>query len=528
MDPRLLEVRRRLRDDFEFYAPAALKIRTKEGTIVPFRFNPAQRVLSRVVEEQHRAHGRVRVIILKARQMGLSTYVGGRLYFRVSQSQAKKAIVVTHHADSTRALFDMTRRFHTECPEALRPSTRYSSRKELEFDVLDSGYVVATAGGEAVGRAQTISHAHLSEVAFWPASAAQDNFNAVMQAIPDRPDTEVYIESTANGVSGIFYEMWQGAVRGDNGFAAVFLPWFIDPTYRAAVSEPLERTPDEERLVALAEREWSVNIDDEQLMFRRRKIAQHGLELFQQEYPATADEAFLTTGRPVFHPMRVTEMLDAAREPKLRMSLFNGVWEEQPRGELAMFYEHDPAETYYIGADIGMGVKRDWSVAQVFDSKNRQVAVLRDQIEPDHFATVLYHLGRHFNDARIIPEANNHGILTCYRLAKELNYPNVFQEVIYDKVTDTETVRVGFTTNAKTKPLVIDKLRAKVRDREITIHDRTTLEEMRSFIVTETGSMQAERGCHDDTVMALALCNHINEGTFTPIVNMDDWYVKLE
>lgn len=522
MDPKLLEIRRRLLDDFAYYAPAALKIRTKAGEVVPFQFNAAQKRLSDAVNQQYESEKRVRVIILKARQMGLSTYVGGRLYFRVSQRQAKKAIVVTHHADSTRALFDMTKRFHDQCPEALRPSTRYSSRRELQFDRLDSGYTVATAGGDAIGRGETFTHAHLSELGFWPRSSAAENFNGLMQAIPNTADTEIYIESTGNGVSGLFYDTWHGAVRGENGFVPVFLPWFIDRGYREAVPAGFERTPEEKELVKL------FKLNNGQLMFRRRKIAQNGLELFQQEYPATADEAFLTTGRPVFHPGRIAEMLRSAREPVARLALEGARWETHPRGELACFLPHDPAETYYIGADVGMGVQRDWSVAQVFDSAGRQAAVFRAQVDPDYFATVLYHLGKFFNEAKIVPESNNHGILTCVRLAKDLGYPNVYQEVIYDKIMDTETVRIGFSTNVKSKPLVIDKLRAKVRDSEIEVYDRTTLEEMRSFVVTETGSMESERGCHDDTVMALALCNHINEGVFTPIRNDEGWYVKTE
>ena len=112
------------------------------------------------------SEGKIRVIILKARQQGLSTYTGGYLYFSVSQNSAKKAMVITHHSDSTRALFDMTKRFHENCPDILKPHTKYSSRRELTFDVLDSSYVVATAGGDAVGRGETLTHVHASELAY--------------------------------------------------------------------------------------------------------------------------------------------------------------------------------------------------------------------------------------------------------------------------------------------------------------------------------------------------------------------------
>jgi hypothetical protein len=516
-----LAVRQRLYDDFEFYAEHALKIRNKAADIVPLRLNEAQRRLNVAIEDQMAQTGRVRLIILKARQMGLSTVVGGRLFWNVSQRRAKKAIVVTHHADSTRALFDMTRRYFDTIPEVLKPSTRYSSRKELQFDKLDSGYVVATAGGDSIARGETIFYAHLSELAFWPKSSAAENFNGLSQAISPAPGSEVYIESTANGVTGIFYDFWKASERGDTGYQCVFLPWFIDPTYREAVPEGFERTPDEQKLVG------QHGLDDGQLMFRRVKISQNGLDLFRQEYPATADEAFLTTGRPVFHPERIVELKEA-RPPFIeRLALEGSEFLDHPRGELKVYLPYDPAETYYIGADVGAGVQRDFSCAQVQDSQRRQVACLRAQFDPDYFATVLYHLGTRYNNALLAVESNNHGILTCARLSKDFNYENFYTQVVYDKTTDEDTVKLGFATTSKSKPLIIDKLRAHVRDREVHIYDEQTLEEMGTYVVNENGAMEAEKGCHDDTVMALAICNHVNDGAFAPIVNLDNWYVKL-
>ena len=112
--------------------------------VKPLKLNAAQQILQDSIEKQIRAEGEVRIVILKARQQGISTHVGGYFYFNVSQRKAQKCMVVTHSADSTRALFDMTKRYHENCPHLLNPHTKYSSRKELSFDVLDSSYVVAT------------------------------------------------------------------------------------------------------------------------------------------------------------------------------------------------------------------------------------------------------------------------------------------------------------------------------------------------------------------------------------------------
>ena len=129
MQKKLVQIRKRLLNDFSFYSNSALKIRTKAGEISPLTLNSAQQILDKAVTDQLATEGKVRIIILKARQQGLSTYTGGYLYFSVSQKAACKAMVITHHADSTRALFDMTKRFHEHCPEILKPHTKYSSRR---------------------------------------------------------------------------------------------------------------------------------------------------------------------------------------------------------------------------------------------------------------------------------------------------------------------------------------------------------------------------------------------------------------
>lgn len=519
---RRLEVRRKLKSDFDYYAPRALKIRTKDGEIAPLNLNVAQQRLLDSIKAQYAQEGKVRVIILKARQMGLSTAVGGYMYWWTSQRQAQKAMVVTHHSDSTKALFDMTRRFYDNTPEALKPTTRYSSRKELNFAKLDSGYAVATAGGESVGRGETITVAHLSELAFWPKNTAKDILNGILQAIPNRKNTAVFIESTANGVSGEFYDMWKGAVDGTNGYVPVFLPWFIQDEYREPVPAEFERTPEEDRLVE------EHGLDDEQLMFRRRKIAQNGIDLFRQEYPSTADEAFLTSGRPVFIPELLASMMEKAPRTAPTLGLMGEKFVEDRRGELKEFRPLDPSDTYYIGADVAMGVRDgDWSVAQILDSKKRQAAVWRGQVNPDYFADILQALGFRYNTAKIAVESNNHGILTCTRLGKDYAYPNFFTETVYDKLDDKDTVNLGFRTTTKTKPLIIDQLRATIRDGEMEINDRTTIQELMTYVVNDNGNMEADAGCHDDCVTSLALANHIHEGVFTPVVSTDDFYLDV-
>lgn len=521
MDEPKREVRKRLLEDFEFYAKHALKIRTKEGTVAPLILNEAQRQFCTTVINQLQTTGKVRVVVLKGRQQGLSTVIEAILFWWTTQHKAVKAIVMTHQAESTKALFDMVRRYFEHCPAILKPKTKYSSRKELSFDVLDSSYMVATAGGEGVGRGETLQLAHLSEAAFYPPATARENINGLMQAIPNTPGTMVFIESTANGIANPFHSIWKSSVEGQSEYEAVFIPWFIQKEYREPVPAKFERTPDE---IGLVEK---FSLDDEQLMFRRKKIAVNGVEMFNQEYPCTADEAFLTSGRPVFNSQTLNERLAETPEIVSRLALEGAEWEEHPRGELLLYKRVDPGETYYIGADVAMGIRGgDFSVAQILDSKKNQVGIYRSHVHPDYFAEILNSLGHFFNTARMGVENNNHGILTVTRLGKDLAYPNLYFETAVDKQTENETVTFGFRTTVKTKPLIIDQLRAALREDTLTLNDKLTVRELMTYVVTEDGKMEAEKGCHDDCVMSLAIANFIHEGRFDPVEVSEEHYFE--
>lgn len=515
-------VRKRLYEDFEFYAKHALKIRTKEGAITPLVLNDAQKIFMKTVIRQLQTTGKVRVVVLKGRQQGLSTIIEGIIYWWTSQHKAVKALVMTHQGDSTKALFDMCKRYHENVPQILKPHTKYSSKKELAFDLLDSSYMVATAGGESVGRGETIQLAHLSEVAFYPPATARDNVNGLLQSIPNSPGSFIFVESTANGIGNPYHDLWTNAVNGTNEFEAVFIPWFIQKEYRMDVPKGFERTPEEDELVK------KYGLDDEQLMFRRRKIAANSLELFQQEYPCHADEAFLTSGRPVFNPQQLHGLIEKAPEIVSRLELVTDEFEESPRGSLLLYKHHNPGEVYYIGADVAMGVRGgDWSVAQILDSKKQQVGIYRSQVHPDYFATVLEKLGYFFNTAKIAVENNNHGILTATRLGKDLAYPAMYFETAVDKQTENETVTYGFRTTVKTKPLIIDKLRQAFRENDITVNDKVTLREAMTYVVKDDGKLEAEAGCFDDCVMSLAIANFIHDGHYVPVEVSEDFYLEM-
>src|ERR1700721_381333 len=181
----------RLVSDLEFYAQELLKIRPKAGALSPFEFNPAQRELHRRIEEHKAQTGRVRVIVLKARQMGISTYVAARYYKATTSKPGLRTAIIGHEKPASRNLFNLVKRFHDLMPPEPRQSTGTSNAEEVIFDKLDSGFFVSVATLEGSGRSSTAQFLHASEAAFW--HSLQEQLAALVQTIPDLDGTEIII-----------------------------------------------------------------------------------------------------------------------------------------------------------------------------------------------------------------------------------------------------------------------------------------------------------------------------------------------
>jgi hypothetical protein len=292
-----LELRLKFKDDFVYFAQHALKIRPKEGDMIPFAINQSQRYLHLVAEKQLLETGKVRIIVLKGRQQGVSTYVAARFYWRCIHRRGARVFILCHEAKATENLFEMAKRYNDHNLPDLKPTTKSESSKTLYFNNLDSGYAVGTAGTKGVGRSSTIQMFHGSEVAFW--DHADEHATGVLQGVANIDDTEVFLESTANGMGNYFYSQWQLAERGESDFIAVFLCWYWMEEYTRPCDDDFELTADEFDLLNLYKKD---GLTAEHLHWRRFKImefatgGESGGWRFKQEYPMNAAEAFQTSG----------------------------------------------------------------------------------------------------------------------------------------------------------------------------------------------------------------------------------------
>ncbi|GAB4357176.1 MAG: hypothetical protein Kow00114_08600 [Kiloniellaceae bacterium] len=292
-------IRQKLKDDLPHYAERCLKIRSKAGKLQPLTLNDVQRHIHGRLEAQRAATGMVRALILKARQPGVSTYVGARFYWKVTHGQGLRAFILTHRDQATANLFAMAKRFHDGAPLPVKPATAASNAKELTFGRLDSGYQVGTAKAAGVGRSDTIQFFHGSEVAHW--ANAEEHAAGALQAVPREPGTEIILESTANGIGGLFYNLWQAALRGEGDYQAIFIPWFLHEDYASAPPagwRPPLAFADYAALHGLSAAQghwaWAKNAE---LAAAIGEPADGVTWRFRQEYPATAQEAFQVSGQ---------------------------------------------------------------------------------------------------------------------------------------------------------------------------------------------------------------------------------------
>ncbi len=505
------------------YIERFLKIRTKEGTVIPLRLNEPQRRLMNEIERQERAGKPVRVIILKARQMGFSTLTEALIFYRTATAFATDSMIVAHTDEATGNLFRMSRRYYDELPPVLRPMLRASNAQELDFNRptksratvkgLDSRIRCATAGGAGIGRSYTLRNLHLSEYAFWPGDKA-GTFTGLVQAVPDKPGTMIVIESTANGYDD-FKTKWDAAVtaqrRGEDGYVPVFFPWYEMREYRRAVPPGFQLTTEEREI------QQTYGLDDAQMAWRRWCIqAQCGgdIDLFRQEYPATPDEAFISTGRCVFDQAALVLRREQVRREPWARGMFRAekgkdgkilhyAWVEDQAGPIRIRKKPEPGAPYVIGGDTA-GTGSDWFAGQVLDNRTgEQVAVLHHQFGERMYAEQMYCLGRYYNDALIGVETN----YSTYpeMVLEDLDYPKLYVRERYDNYTGALAKAFGFDTNAKTRQVVVDGLKDMARSALETITDYDTLGEMLTFVYDAKWKAQAEQGEHDDLVMALGI-----------------------
>jgi hypothetical protein len=519
------------------WIPSRLKIIDKSGRMVPLVFNAVQERLLKAMLEQQRRGLPIRIIVLKARQKGISTAVEAVIFAFCNALSNRKGFVCAHDDEQSEELFRMAQLYQDELPEAEKHRTKYSSKKEIVFAAPHrSSVTVKTAGSKGLKRGSTLNYVHISEVAFYP--DPQRTLLSLLQAVPEQPGTLVVMESTANGASGEFYDRWNVAVKhqtekpGDlSGYLPFFVSWLAADEYTTPLVNGETLDPLDEDEIALQDRGASLP----HLKWRRHTIRDRcggSEDLFAQEYPSTPEEAFRVSGRPAI-PMKVL----AAHEKQIRPPLKRvRLWRDgkgkvqvepiqAPSAGWDIWEEPRQNHDYAVGGDVSEGVlsdidnpasEADYSAGVVLSRRfMRIVAVWHGRLDPDWFGEELLMAAEWYNHAWASPEVNAVGQAALVPFRRRA-YPFLYRRHTLPDAPQDEMQALGWRTG-QNRDFMIDAWLAACRPSTtgrdpINVPCAALVSEERTFIRRADGKREHQRGCHDDILFAafIALQIHLD------------------
>ncbi len=455
-------------------AELLLRVRDRSGRLRPLLANDAQQRF-----EQRR---RRRNIVLKARQMGMTTWVAGRFFLRTVTRPGTLTLQVAHTQSAAEAIFRIVQRMWEELPEELRKGPLRRSRAnvgQMVFPALDSEFRVASACDPGAGRGLSVQNLHCSEVSRWPGNAAETlaGLRATLA-----PDGELVLESTPNGAYGAFYEAWNTGVDEDVGGDALvrhFLPWWMETAY---IGPPVERAAMREDELLLVARH---QLTEQQIGFRRGLEASYGV-LRAQEFAEDAETCFRATGSCCFEVEAIERRLKELDAPP----------RVERNGALQVWYEARPGREYLVAVDTASGAPDgDFAAVQVIDRvTGMQCAELQQRLRPAELARVSVQLAKRYNGALLAIERNNHGAGVIAYVANEG----------YDRLY-TQNSEVGWLTTQASKPAMVAEVGSMLDHVPERIKSRRLLAECRTFVNRKNGKTEAAPGSHDDLVMAMGL-----------------------
>jgi hypothetical protein len=455
-------------------AEQLLKVRTREGSTAPLRANAVQRAF-----ERRRA---TRNIVLKARQMGMTTWVAARFFLKTITQPGTLTLEVAHSQEAAEEIFGIVHRFVDYLPDALRDGPLQVSKanvRQIVFPEMDSQYRVVTAGDRNAGRGLTVQNLHCSELARWPGDAAETLAGLKAAMVPGlERGAELILESTPEGVGGCFYEEWQKA--GEQGMVRHFFPWWMERQYRAQAVDEASLTDEERDLMAFK------LLDLEQIGFRRQ-IRADFRSLARQEYAENEESCFLASGDSVFELSAIDARLKTVTDPI----------EVRHNGDLEIWLPPLKGKQYLVAVDpAGGGSEGDYSAAQVLELETGlQCAEFAGHMGGLELARLVTKLAAEYNQAWLVVERNNHGSGVLALMESVCGYGRVYKQ----------NGQAGWLTTSMSRPTALGRLDAALVEEPERFQSRKLLAECRSFVRRPDGGSGARPGTHDDRVMAMAI-----------------------
>ena len=400
-------------------------------------------------------------VILKARQLGISTVTAGYIVWLMLFHRDKSILVMATKFATAGNLVKKVKSVMRNLPDWLKIS-EISVDNRTSFELFNASSIKAASTSGDAGRSEALSLLVLDE------AAHIENLDELWTGLYPTLSTggRCIALSTPNGVGNWFHKTCIDSQSGANNFKLTTLPWQVHP----------ER-----------DELW---FKKETKNMSRRQIAQE-LEC-----------NFNTSGETVIDPDCMGWLLEHTKEPKFRTGFDRNFW---------LWEEFDPTCTYLMTADVARGDATDFSTFHILKLETLEI-IGEYQGKPslDMFASMLNQTGREFGNAMLVVENNNVGYSVLDKMTEQA-YPNLYHsiksthEYIEQHQAEIKTSAIaGFTTSMKTRPLIIAKLEEFIRNKLITIYSSRTVNEMKTFI-WRNGRPQAMKGYNDDLIMALAI-----------------------
>ncbi len=389
----------KLRSDFLFFTEHILYLRGRSGKRINFRLNKAQKILWHEIKKQQQEESQVRLVVLKGRQMGISTFIAALNFYQGWSRMGQHSFIMAHRKDAAQNLMHILQNFINGLPPEITPKQINKSASAFKLRQQDSFWQILTAGASDVGRSESIQFLHASEVAFWDNAAT--HLTALFACVPEDCNSHIIIESTANGKAGAFYDLCKAAQRENSPFKLIFLPWFLEPTYKAKPKEKISdfwKKYQTKYKLSDSQVAWAIN---KNASFAATESKEGDKELslkFQREYPAEIEDAFKAT---ISDGLIHVDTVNKALRHK------------------AQFDKYSPL---ILGVDLARGGKdKSWMISR----RGRQLGLevnegneVDDAMQQaDWIATYI----EKYNPARVFIDAGAHGAAVYDRL-KQLGF----------------------------------------------------------------------------------------------------------
>lgn len=483
---------------FKWFAENIFKIQTKVNGLQPFKLRRIQHKYIDHLNTEFK-NGIIRSIVLKPRQSGFSTLVAGINTHRMLMWNDERGIMLADKLDRTSEVFSIYDTFRKYTDKAvLPPKSRKDvfNTQQIYFEHRRSGFKGETQNDPHAGRAGTRKWAHLTEFAFY--SNADSIDEGIQNSIPLAPGTRIFKESTAFGMSGVgesFYNQWEAACRGDTIYRPFFVAWYEVDDYVMEPDRNFQLNSSERELMRVCPL-----ITVQNLVWRRLKIREYAAkvdqifspeERFCQDFPSYPEEAFLTSGRPVFDQEKIKKHIRLLTDylPDIAVIKVTRPYITMYEKMLTVFKVPSSSERYIIGADTAEGLSTgDFCSAFVMTRDCKQAAFFHGRIDPDHFGKLLVELAKIYNDALLVPEINNTGYATLAAIKNE-GYLKVYMRQVFDEIGKEATEKMGWRTQQTNKQMMISKLISFYRDSVVQILDIGLVKEMGSLTRESNGDV---------------------------------------